>query len=227
MAKNPDWTDAEHEVLRQLYPLQDKQAIMAALPGRTWNAIRMRAHRLGVGVKKHYTATEDKKLALLWDSGLRLSAIAEEMGGRTPQSLYDRGVQLGLTAGCPEGFEYITDAADRTGYEVETLRNIMRWAGVRRRMAISDPSRRGKERPAAWHRHFVCPLEIDDAVERWHATETVNGAARARGLTDMTLARWLTQAGVLEVRPKGAPRVVRRVPSEVIDRVVAERQRAA
>lgn len=42
------WTREEEEVLRKMYPKGTREAIMEALPDRTYNAITVRASRLGV-----------------------------------------------------------------------------------------------------------------------------------------------------------------------------------
>lgn len=59
--------------------------------------------------------------------------------------------------------------------------------------------------------------------------ETVHGAARRRGVSPCSLARWLQDAGAIEPLGRvGVPGMVaggswHRLPSEVIDRVIAER----
>jgi hypothetical protein len=46
--KAPFWTDAEHEILRTLYPLAPRTEILKALPTKSWNSIRAEALNRGV-----------------------------------------------------------------------------------------------------------------------------------------------------------------------------------
>ena len=100
---------------------------------------------------------------------------------------------------------------------METLRRILQWGGVRRRRTMSCGA-------SAIRRHShtcVDPFDVDEAIQRWLATETVSEAARRRGVSATSLANWLRDAGVI-----GAPagrRALHRVPSEDIDRVIRER----
>lgn len=209
----------------RIYRTGGWQEIQRALPHRTMAAIIQAAQRLGAN-NPAYTAAEDKKLSLLWDAGIRLAAIAAEMG-RSESSVFCRSRVLRLPAACPEGYEFICNASKRTGYYVSTLRKILAWAGVKEHLALSDPIPRASRRAAKWHRHYVDPLLVDEAIERWLKTETVCGAARARGLSNESLYRWLTAAGVFEKRKPGTRPGVRNIATEVIDRVVAQHKRAA
>lgn len=47
----PKWTDKEHDLLRELYPRAPKEDVLAALPGRTWSGIKVKATHLKV--KRH------------------------------------------------------------------------------------------------------------------------------------------------------------------------------
>lgn len=72
------WTEAEDDAARRLYPVGGPQAALAALPGRTLNAVHVRAHLLGCTRRPHWTASEDDRLRLLWGDGLALPRIARE-----------------------------------------------------------------------------------------------------------------------------------------------------
>lgn len=137
--------------------------------------------------------------------------------GRPWRGIVHKAADLGLPTGVPQGCLGIAAAADRCGYEIRTLEAILAWAAVRVRHRYTGPSyvpTRG------WHRRYVDADECAAAVARWLAHETVNGAARARGLVEMTLRRWLAEAGVIAPQDR---RRARRIPSATIDRVVAAR----
>lgn len=44
----PGWTEDEDEVLRKMYPREDREAILHALPNRTWGSISQRVGEIGV-----------------------------------------------------------------------------------------------------------------------------------------------------------------------------------
>lgn len=161
---------------------------------------------------RHWTTAEDRRLRNLWGSA-SLYRVAATLG-RTALTVHWRARKLGLVCGVPEGHEYLTHAAKRTGFSVSQLRRILRAADVSICCTISRPTR------AKRRFHYVDPLDVDDAVAAWATTETVEAAARARGLVGETLRQALIRAGL------EAPARKRywRVPSETIDRVVAEEQ---
>jgi hypothetical protein len=219
--KAPDWTDAEKDVVRQIYPTGGWAAVKQALPRRTKTSILKKACELRVAPKRHYSRSENLTLERLWEAGLELDRIAERMG-RTPGSVYDHALAIGLRVAVPRGFECLTLAAERSGFARESLRAVLRWAGVKIHRNLSDPAAR-KKMPK-WHRHYVDPLAVDDAIARWMKTETLLAAAKARGLHDFVLKRWLVEAGIIEPRPPGSRRLRWRIPTETIDRVIMERR---
>jgi predicted DNA-binding protein (UPF0251 family) len=46
--KSPTWTKAEVEALRDVYPTKGLPGACVALPGRSWHAIQVKAHKLGL-----------------------------------------------------------------------------------------------------------------------------------------------------------------------------------
>lgn len=48
MPRGPAWTSGEHERLQELYPALPKDELLAAFPGRTFLALRMRARQTGL-----------------------------------------------------------------------------------------------------------------------------------------------------------------------------------
>lgn len=216
------WTAAEDAALREVYPSGIKAAC-EALPHRSQVAIYHRASRLfGASICRSWTDVDRDRLAFLWGADHSLEHIARQLG-RTPDACYHYARDLGLIPGCPRGWEYLSVAGERTGYDITTLRRIMAWAGYPIHRSLS----RGKAKN--W-RHVADSLEINDAVKRWNETETCNKAAMRRGVCQETLRRRLARLGI--VRREGESEL--RVTDEQADRAMAlklaapePRQRAA
>lgn len=184
------WTEAEIVLLRESYASGGINAAKVALPHRSACSIFHRAHKLlGAARRRHWTKHDLERLEFLWDASHSLPWIAKQLG-RTLKTTYQRAQELGLPLGCPRGYEYLTNAGIRTGYTTGQLRHILRWAGCPIHPALSRTVR-GRKRS-----HVVDPQDVDDALERWHATETCETAARRRGRCGETLKRRLQHLGV-------------------------------
>lgn len=207
------WSAAEDAAIRARYP--EVGGDLAADLGRPLLSLYERASRLGVSVEPRWTPADDRRLTMIWGEAT-LNVIAKRMG-RTPVSVYWRASKIGLRCGCPQGMEYITNAARRTGFAVDTFKRIIAWAGVKASKTMSRPGAR----------YFRClvvePDDADDAVKRWLDAETIDEAARRIGVDKGTMARWLLASG-RELPPRPAVGCHWRVPIEVIDAVVAERE---
>lgn len=169
---------------------------------------------------RRWTARDDEQLRTQWGEG-SLRSLAAAIG-RTELTTYWRARKLGLPRGCPQGLEYLTHAATRVGFATSQLRVILRAAGVRLQRSMSRPT--GAKRSF----HVVDPVDVDDAVATWLATEVLEAAAGARGLDGGTLLRALTKAGVEPLKTSRGQRTakaVRRYATADIERVVAERNR--
>lgn len=215
------WTPAEDVVLRERYVTDGAQACVVAL-GRSWAAVTQRARRLSIVRRRRWTPRDDLRLSALWGT-TTIARVAAQMG-RTPRTVYWRAQRLDLGLGCPEGMEYLTHAAERAGYATASLRIILRWAGVRIARAASRPDAapRSRRLRGEW---VVDPDDVDDAIARWHTTETLEGAARRRGVGSCVLVRLLGEAaarGDARVPPKPArPHAHWRVPSALVDDLLA------
>lgn len=215
MGNGRRWTAAEDEQLVARYETEGPAPLAAAL-GRTHRAILVRAHRLWLAMYRRWSEKDDARLRLLW--GWRsVTGTALELK-RTPAATYQRAFLLGLPLGCPQGKEYISAAAARSGYSRKAMAGILARAKVEVRgsMTLGKAGRRAS-------RHVVDPIDVDDAIAAHMATETVSPAAWKRGVAAEKLQALLEQAG--HRRPARRCRWL--VPTKVIDDVVtAYRARA-
>jgi hypothetical protein len=211
------WTVAERETLKALYVTKGLHACERALPGRSSHAICQAARRLGLRTHKRWTAEDDRIITSEWGF-TSLEQIARRLG-RTAKAVYQHArADLDVGMGAPEGAEYLTASARRTGFDVPTLRRVLAYAGVKPRRVPTRPT----GRRVSHRMTYVDGLDVDDAVAAWMASEYVEPAAVARGISGEALARWLHEAGVPDKRTKCRERW--RVPTATIDRVVAERK---
>lgn len=183
------WLDADIARLRDAYARGGLRTAGLAFPARTRASLCQQAHRLGICRERRWTHQDDARLIDLWGEGTSLATMAARFH-RTPLAVFARGKQLGLSVGVPQGFELITHAARRTGYDVKQLRQILHWARVRIRPALCEPSRYVR-----CPRKIVDSFEADVAVERWLETEPLSRVAKRLRLCDRTVARKLTRSG--------------------------------
>lgn len=139
---------------------------------------------------RRWSAADLRRLRDLWGSH-SLTEIARVLG-RSERTIYwYAGNKLGLDRGVPQGCEYLTAAAKRTGYSTAQIRVICRAEGVKLRATLSRPteSRTGRRF------HYVDSFDLDEAVTAWLTRSTVHEIAIANGTTGDTLRTWLTAAG--------------------------------
>lgn len=212
------WTRAEDAVVRRLYE-QGAVVVAQKLTGRTVGAVHSRAKAIGVN-RPRWNEAEDARLRSLW--GSKTLAELAVLFKRTEWGIFQHARSLDLS-GLPQGMEWMTGAQERTGYDVKTLRKILAAANVRvgESLTVEKKRRRG---PRAFRRTFVDPFDVDEAIRRWQETETAASAAARRGIEPRTLRCLLEGKPGVPRRPKG--KRVWRIPTDVIDRVVAERRAA-
>lgn len=222
----PPWSPHEDAILREGYPKGGSLPLAKELQGRTLAAIRLRAAKLGlrsVKAYKRWTSNEDRLLRFDWGT-LSIDALAEKMN-RTPIAIYDRAWVLGLERGCPQGYERFAVACRRTGYTERQLRRICRFAGLHiRKMAWTRPDRKYRGYPHSWV--VESPL-VDEAIAKWNATETVTGAARARGVGPEWLRDRIVARGYFVWKTCAGKKAHWRVKSEDVDRIVASSGKGA
>lgn len=209
------WTEAEDDVIRARY-LTDGGAAVAAVLNRSLNVVYERARRkLGLRKAPQWTELQDRRLRLLW--GEKTIEQLEPELGRSKYGIYDRAYDLGLPIGCPQGYEYFTAAAERTGFTKGELWRVLSHYKVPVRRAMSRPAKGVTSR-----RHVVEPDAVDEAIEQWLQAEVLAVAAKARGIVPSTLERWLVASG-LPLPKKPGKRRRWRIPTTTIDAAIAAR----
>lgn len=207
------WTRAEDDTIRELAPEQEASDVAVAL-GRSVSAVFHRMARLGIQKRRRWTKADEAALEAMW--GHALPTIARALK-RTVITVYWRAQRLGLGLGCPDGYEYLSAAALRCGYCASQLRRILRWAGVAVRKSVTRYQSRRTF-------HWVDPFEVDEAVRRWHETETLNAAARRHSLHSTSLEVRLRMVGA-PLPPKPGKKLHWRIPSATVDLAVATTER--
>lgn len=210
------WSPQEESLLRSVYKSGGYRAALAALPHRSRNAIFKRASALGVLTHRPWKAEDDARLRCMWRNGdLQLRSIARVLD-RTPHAVHRRARHLKLPPLLPPGFEHLTHSARRTGFAVESLRRILKWAEVKVHLCFAIPGKKHTRYRYVW------PGDVDDAITHWHETEPLLRAARRVGVSAETLRRALVAIGVKE--PKRRFRHHWRVHNDDVARAMAARQ---
>lgn len=205
------WAPTEDDAVRAGYEKGEAPAVAREL-GRTLISVYHRAQRLGLQTHRRWTKDDDRRLRNWWGE-FTIETIAKRID-RTTATTFWRAQVLGLPLGAAEGTEYLTHAAERTGYAVATLKMILRRSGVEIKRTMSRP-----EKGAKRHYHCVDPVLVDAAIRAWLKTEPLEAAARARGISAEMLRLRLQH--VSGVPPRPADGTHWRIPTEVIDRAVA------
>ncbi len=170
---------------------------------------------VGGGHRQKWTAHDDDRLRMAW--GIQsVTKLAADLD-RTRRAVCNRAEKIGLGLGVPQGFESIYEAALRCGYDRKQIRRILTWAHVCVRPA---PSRSGRTRV-----RIVEPGDVDAAVGKWCAAETLEDAARRAGVSPTAMRDALSleaTRGTIELDRRGPKRWWRLDPS-VVDKVIALR----
>lgn len=219
-AFGPLYTPAEDAFLQANYVTRGAKACAADLK-RSWRSVVKRASSLGLRRLNPWTAKDDDMLRILW--GPHTIPQISRKTGRTEQAIYARARIIGLGLGCPQGYEYLTAASKRSGFAEAQLRRILRWAGVNIYRTMSRPGGATSTRHLS---HMVEPHEVDEAVERWCATEPLQTAARRHGYEGSVLRLLVERAQAAgDTRLAPPPRKSRghwRLDSKVVDELFAE-----
>lgn len=187
--------------------------------GRTKMSVAKRCVVLGIGTRQRWTREEDHRLGFLWITTMPILAMSRRLK-RSPQSICRRAKKLGLPSTMPDGYEFVTASARRTGFTTPTLLRILQWAEVplhlaRNHYAGSRPSTARVRGP--YHQRYVDPFDVDEAIERWHLTAPVEEIAHHHGLDGTTLRKRLAREGRLPRSESGKRTDLRVHEASVLD----------
>jgi hypothetical protein len=98
MARNP-WSEAEDEILRDIYSTRSLVTQLHRLPGRTFPGARMRAKRLGLADPgfNAWTPEEDEIIRRAYANGTPIKVAIRDLPGRLPRATISRAERIGLT----------------------------------------------------------------------------------------------------------------------------------
>lgn len=215
------WTPDEDAIIRATWPKRGGPAkVRKLLPHRTPAALRCHAKLLGVVTQPKWTTREVLILREEWLSGTSTRGLREKLRGRPWCGIVMKARSLGLRLGAPQGHETLTACSKRLGFGCTTqFQRVLTWAGVQTTNTRAlNPGREYRVK-------FVDSEEAEAALRRWMEAEDIGSAARRRGLYPVTLRRWCRADGVLE-GSQPEHRYRQRLPSSVIDRVVAQHRPA-
>lgn len=219
MISGRPWSEAEDDTIRSDYAKLTAATVATQL-GRSVAAVCNRAMRLGVSRIRKWSKKDDHDLRDAWGEGT-VERIARRLK-RSPHSVYWRAGFLGLPRGCPEGFEYLSTAADRVGLDRKTLVKILKAAGVKIGRSMSRP-----KKEASFRCRVVDPYAVDKAVRQYRAVAPINTYADSAGIDLLTLQRWALLAeanGVVTLPPRPTRKRYRwNVPGATMAKVLAWR----
>lgn len=212
--RNAPWSADEEAMLREHLPTLGSKRT-AELMGRSQDSVLGHARKLGLlsGRFRRWTEREDKQLFMLWGSETPRELAAKL--GRTTYSVCWRAGQLGLEREYLPDTASVTKHSERFGYDQRSLRRILEWAGAQKAVPIFEPRPGSKSRPAPYD-----ISEVEDAVERWLASEFVGPAAKRRGMDHRRLTRILNASG-LEFPARPGRGQYWRIPTKTIDEAIA------
>lgn len=157
----------------------------------------------------------ESRLRFLWESDLSLGKIAQAIG-HSFRATYARAIKLKLGVGPLPGYESLHAGAKRRGYCDNTLKMIIEWAGI---------NARGYRSKSSWKCYSI--EEVDLAIEKWNATESLDAGASRHNIHWFTLKAWLLKAGFNAPSRRNNPdgrsqKPLWRVDPNIVDRVVNE-----
>lgn len=214
----PPWSAADDEVVRARYAA-DGAAALARELGRSLSSVRHRAIRLGV-LKKPRWSEEDRRRLEHWWGEFTVDQIAERLGRTAKAVFWQATIVQGLPASAQPGQEHLSAAAERTGFHIATFKRLVRWAKLKVSRPMSYPGAGQKQL-----RLCVDSFEVDEAVRAWNDSETVEAAARARGVTHHKIRLALSRMPDVPKKPRGKRHW--RIPTKIIDRALAGAGRRA
>lgn len=168
--------------------------------------------------KVPWTSEEIAVLTREWGD-CRRRTLMGKLRGRTWGAICQRAYTLGLPPR-DQGRVRLGALTRRFGCRHAQLRAVLEAAGVPVRR-VESPSA-GRYGPVRYPWESVDPELAEYAWRAWLDLESLHGASRVREVPISTLRTWALRSGVSTVQGHGR---ATRLPSEVIDRIVATRGR--
>lgn len=190
------WSDSDDAKLRRSFTAGGVLAALRALPKRTRPAVWRRARRLGLQREPQWPPQDDATLRELWAQARPLHEVAARFQ-RSQEAVAARAHKLGLRRGCPDGWEYVTAAARRTGFDEPLFRKVLAAAQVEVRPALTFHQGRTSRRTEIVHSEGA-----DLAVAHWMTGAPLAVQARRYGVACETMERRLAKVGVRRPRPR-------------------------
>lgn len=207
------WSADDEARLKAAYLRGGMKEAMAEFPGKRMRGLHQKLTRMGVAGNKQMSDDEAELVRKMWGT-VPLREISRALGRAESHVLNVVKFRLGLKVAVPPGWEYLSAAAARAGFDIESLKNVLRHYRVPMQgTACASGVRKS-------HRTIVESSEVDRAVRGWLRLETLKDAAARHGLFDGQLRRWMVDAGY-QAPPPG--RRWRMAP-EQFDAVVDDRR---
>lgn len=196
------WTPEEEAVLRALYPEGDRDVILAALPGRPWHGIQMRASKLRILRRPTWKPEDDALLRQLWPE-CAVRTMRQRLR-RSWAAIRHRAVDLGITKQRWAGYVTVNRAVRTSGLCTRAFLCALR--GYQQHFAtippgaerdeLPSPSLVYRKKPGKYGQRMVDAQAAHDAVEWWLARETMTQAAKRMGVGAHVLSYAVHAAGV-------------------------------
>lgn len=193
---------------------------MAKVLGRSQGVIRHRVKQLSAaGMERHkhhceWTEDDIFRLVSEWrPTDVRSTAKVLK---RSPTAVVTRARMMGLVdhRGCPQGYEYLSDAETRLGFSIAELETIIRWANLKFIRAIQKDGKR------IARTRVYCADHLTEAVDEWLKTCNVGQYCVSISMRLVTMRRWLALRGI--VQPEGTTPQSWRLPISLLDEVAEE-----
>ena len=95
MAKNPNWTKEEDEIIKNIYENESRDKILRELPRRNWVGIQARASKIGVRRLNYFSNNEIDFIKKNYEN-MKNKEIGKKLN-RSSGSILSKAMELGLT----------------------------------------------------------------------------------------------------------------------------------
>lgn len=199
------WTKADLLRLRREWPTTKDTRKLVRSFGRTYDAVRMLARRMGLCRQRAWTRQEDATLRRVLAEGYAPRSIRTALPGRTAAAIRWRRVMLGISA-VPQGFCGITEALKEAGLALDyrSARRVLRTRGVLPTLRPGIGALKGAK--LGVRRELFDACEAVEAFVWYRESAHVGMAAKALGVTAQTVRKWLQVAGRYPEHVSSQPR---------------------